>query len=404
MEKKDNKSLGVYVHIPFCARKCNYCDFLSWNRDKDMQEAYMNALISEIKLNSYRFKEYEVATIYIGGGTPSFVDSKFICEVLDNIYKCYDVEEDAEITIEVNPGTLDSRKINDYKRAGINRVSMGLQSTDNDELKMLGRIHTYEEFLDNYKAIQEVGIDNISVDLMFAIPNQTLESYRKSLERIVELKPSHISSYSLIIEEGTWFYNNQDKLKLVSEDEERHMYYMTNDILKNNGYERYEISNYSLKGMESRHNSSYWIGTDYVGFGLGASSYVDGVRFDRIRDMDQYIKSYSGVYNLDCFSCSNVYVDFENKLVNIEKDVICNRNILSNNDKIEEFMFLGLRMTKGISIEQFKTRFKKDIFNIYGHVIRKYKDVNLLEYNDKKIWLTEKGLDVSNTIFSDFLL
>ena len=277
----------------------------------------------------------------------------------------------------------------------------------NDELKMLGRIHTYEEFLDNYNCVKSVGIDNVNVDLMFAIPNQTLASYKKSIERIVALEPSHISSYSLIIEEDTHFYKHKDELKLVSEDEERQMYYMTNDMLKNAGYDRYEISNYALKGMESKHNTSYWIGTDYVGFGLGASSYVDGVRFDRIRDIDSYINCYRDMSDREYSKYIKKYNfddEYNDRLEKIDKIVICNKNILSEKEKIEEFMFLGLRMSKGISIEGFKMKFSKDVFSVYGEVINKYKNMKFIEYNDKMIWLTDKGFDVSNVVFSDFIL
>ena len=388
MVKDVKKSLGIYVHIPFCARKCNYCDFLSWNKSEDVQREYIRALVREIKVSSDEFRECCVETIYIGGGTPSFVDSRYIGELLECIYDKYDVRDNAEVTIEVNPGILDIKKIMDYKKAGINRVSMGLQSTINEELEMLGRIHTYEEFLENYKGIRSVGIDNVSIDLMFAIPNQTVESYEKSLRRVVNLKPSHISSYSLIIEEGTLFYKNKDSLKLVCEDEERQMYYMTDEILKANGYDRYEISNYALKGMESRHNTSYWIGTDYVGFGLGASSYVNGIRYERTRDMEEYIKFYTTV----------------DRNESMNESIICNKQVLSREEKMEEFMFLGLRMTNGVSVDEFKNKFSKDIFNVYGEVINKYTNMDFMKFNKDRVYLTEKGLDVSNVIFSDFLI
>lgn len=395
MGKDVRKPLGIYVHIPFCARKCNYCDFLSWNKSEDVQREYMRALVREIKLGRDEFRGYSVETIYIGGGTPSFIDSKYIGKVLESIYDNYDVRDDAEVTIEVNPGTLDIEKIRDYKKVGINRVSMGLQSTINEELKVLGRIHTYEEFIDNYRTVRDVGIDNVSVDLMFAIPNQTISSYEKSLNRVIELKPEHISSYSLIIEEGTVFYKNRDKLKLVCEEDERKMYYMTDEMLKNNGYSRYEISNYALNGRESRHNSSYWIGTDCVGFGLGASSYINGIRFDRTRNMEDYINCYK--------ECSDIIDSSVNKL-GYNEIIICNKHELTQNEKIEEFMFLGLRMIKGVSIKEFETKFSKDMFKLYGDVIEKYKAMGFMDCNESKVWLTDKGLDVSNSIFADMLL
>ena len=282
------KELGIYVHIPFCVRKCNYCDFLSsnyCNEDIEQQKLvndYIDALVKEITLYSKDLSNYKVQTIYIGGGTPSSIDSEYIRIILDSIYEKYDICDNPEITIEVNPGTLLNTKICDYKKMGINRVSMGLQSANNSELKILGRIHTYEEFVYSYDALRNADFDNINIDVMSAIPNQSLSSYIETLNKVVELKPEHISSYSLIIEEGTYFYQRQNELNLVCEDEEREMYYKTKEILRASGYNRYEISNYSLKGKESKHNSSYWTGKEYIGFGLGASSCIGGCRFDRI--------------------------------------------------------------------------------------------------------------------------
>ena len=384
------KRLGIYVHIPFCQRKCRYCYFLSSNMEKKVIDKYIEALNIEIRTYSRELKEYKVATIYIGGGTPSFVDSKYIKEILENIRNNYDVEEKAEITIEVNPGTLLNEKIQDNKESGINRVSIGLQSTNNEELELLGRIHTYEEFEKNYNRLRKVGFDNINIDIMSAIPNQTLESYITTLNKVVSLQPEHISSYSLIIEEGTYFYNHQKELKLVTEDEEREMYYKTKEILQKHGYERYEISNYAKKGYESKHNSSYWTGVDYIGFGIGASSYVKGIRYDRIRNIDEYISYYEDIENVENIKEKN--------------KIECNIQVLTEKEKIEEYMFLGLRMIKGISKTDFAKQFNRTVEEIYGNVLDKYVKLGMLENSQDRIRLTEKGLDVSNAIFADFLL
>lgn len=388
------KSLGVYVHIPFCVRKCNYCDFLSsnyCNKDEDQNKLardYVNALIKEIEIYSKELQEYKVQTIYIGGGTPSSIDSELIGMILEKIKESFDVCDNPEITIEVNPGTLLNKKVEEYKRMGINRISMGLQSANDEELEILGRIHTYEEFLESYQLLRSVGFDNINIDVMSAIPNQSVESYEETLNKVISLKPEHISSYSLIIEEGTHFYNIQDELKLVSEDDERKMYYKTKEILENSGYERYEISNYSLKGMESKHNSSYWTGAEYIGFGVGASSYLNGYRYDRIRDINKYIE---------------VYDKLSNYLLTV-KNIECNKQYLSMQNKMEEYMFLGLRMTRGVSISKFKELFDKDIYDVYGNVINKYVPMNLLNEENDILRLTDKGIDVSNIVLADFLL
>ena len=397
------KELGIYVHIPFCVRKCNYCDFLSsnyCNEDIEQQKLvndYIDALVKEITLYSKDLSNYKVHTIYIGGGTPSSIDSEYIRIILDSIYEKYDICDNPEITIEVNPGTLLNTKICDYKKMGINRVSMGLQSANNSELKILGRIHTYEEFVYSYDALRNADFDNINIDVMSAIPNQSLSSYIETLNKVVELKPEHISSYSLIIEEGTYFYQRQNELNLVCEDEEREMYYKTKEILRASGYNRYEISNYSLKGMESKHNSSYWTGKEYIGFGLGASSYIGGCRFDRIRDIHKFIETYNKLNN-------EKGIEYNKIKECVKRKIECNISRLSEKDMIEEYMFLGLRMTRGISIYRFKELFNKDIFDLYGEVIDKNMDRGLINHDKEFIFLTDLGIDVSNMVLSEFLI
>lgn len=393
------KPIGLYIHIPFCARKCNYCDFLSFNRDENIQRRYIEALINEIKLNS-KIIEWNsiVDTIYFGGGTPSYIDSNLIKKVLDTINNNYRVAKNVEITIEVNPGTVTEQKIADYKVIGINRISIGLQSTNNNELKQLGRIHTYEEFLDNYKIMREYGFDNISIDVMSAIPMQDIESYKQTLQRIVDLKPEHISSYSLIIEEGTPFSINKDKLKLVSEDDERKMYELTNEILKKHGYKRYEISNYCLEGKESKHNSRYWDMSIYYGLGLGASSYDGKSRYNKVRSINGYTEELLDIKEIEEMDKEKAKKIIDNIICDIEEATI-ERNI-------EEFMFLGLRRSEGISKEKFKSLYPghKSVEDVYGEVISKYINMGLMEDKDDRLTLTDKGIDVSNVILADFLV
>lgn len=400
MEEKNHKHkrIGLYVHIPFCVKKCKYCDFLSsaYNNDnlqhRNIALSYVKALVTEIKMYGYLVRKYRVSSIYIGGGTPSVIDVELIDKILMSIRENYSVDDDAEITLEVNPGTLLNKRVAEYKDIGINRISMGMQSANNDELKLLGRIHTYEVFEENYKRLREVGFRNISIDVISAIPNQTLESYRETLKKVVALKPEHISSYSLILEEGTEFYQKRNMLNLVSEDEEREMYYLTKSFLQEHGYKRYEISNYALPGKESRHNSSYWTGQEYLGFGIGASSYINDVRYDKISDMDRYISAYH-ISSIERYNINDYNKEFH-----------CNVEHITKDRKMEEFMFLGLRLTKGISIEAFKNKFDEDIYAVYGKVLEKYVKSGHIEIDEDRIYLTDEGTDVSNVIFADFLL
>lgn len=372
------KECGIYIHIPFCMRKCNYCDFLSSRCDEKTVREYVKSLVDEIKSNAFKYNNYLIKTIYIGGGTPSYINEEHIKNILDTLYSNYYVDNDAEITIEANPGTINKEKLMCYKQSKINRLSIGLQSSNNNELKLLGRIHTYEEFEQNYYLARECGFDNINIDLMSAIPSQTVDSYKESLVKICNLEPEHISSYSLILEEGTVFYDIQDKLVLPNEDEEREMYYLTVEYLKKNGYDRYEISNYCKKGYESKHNSSYWTGRSYIGFGLGASSYIEDERYTNTLSIEEYIVD-SGIRS--------------------KHDV----SVLSKQNKMEEFMFLGLRMTKGISKKEFYKKFDVDVKNIYKDVFDKYIDTGFIIEENDIIRLSDKGIDVSNTILAEFI-
>ncbi len=378
--------LGLYVHIPFCIRKCLYCDFVSVSANKDYIDKYFKSLYEEIKCFKVN-KSCSVDTIYIGGGTPSSVDEKYIKELFEIIYLKFDVDDDAEITIEMNPGTVSMEKLKVYKECKINRISIGAQSMCDEELRKIGRIHTVKDLYECVRMARSVGFDNINIDLMSALPGQSLDDYKDNLYKIIELRPKHISSYSLIIEEGTPFYEmyegkNRDEIseqyRLADEDEERAMYKLTREVLAGNGYERYEISNYCMKGFASRHNSRYWQGMEYVGFGAAAASYYEGRRFKNTLDIDKYISSNP-----------------------IPKD---EDYILTKEDKMEEYMFLGMRMIKGVSASLFRETFGLDIMDVYKEVIERNVARGLIEYKNDCIYLTQEGIDVSNLVFSEFLL
>lgn len=393
------KQIALYVHIPFCVKKCNYCDFLSFGADESTKRAYLEALHREVLYWQKIFcGRYRIKTVFIGGGTPTCLEAQEL-EYLGKIINLFEIDDNAEITIEANPGTLDKEKICAIRKIGVNRVSLGLQSTIDEELKLLGRIHTYNEFLESYHLLRDAGVDNINIDLMSDIPKQSFESYKKTLERVVSLKPEHISSYSLILEPGTVFYKMHEDgvLDIADEDTDRQMYSYTKDFLLANGYHRYEISNYSRKGRECRHNLVYWTLEDYIGIGLGASSCFEGARFSNYSDLEKYfeITKEPGlqIKNIDDFDG-----DIKKRTETYEK--------LTPKAKMEEFMFVGLRKCIGVSKTEFKNRFDYSIDEIYGDVIDKFIKNNLLSENDNsdRIYLTDKGIDLSNYILSEFLL
>lgn len=380
MEAKNNKtaSMEIYIHIPFCAKKCEYCDFLSGPAGGKEQRAYVQALLKEIRA-AEEGQGRSVSSIFIGGGTPSLLKEDLLGSVLNEIYKKFNLEPEAEISIEVNPGTVSLKKLEAYRRMGINRLSIGLQSTDDRELKTLGRLHNYAQFLETYQAAGNAGFDNINIDLMSALPDQTYEGWVTNLRRTAELSPAHISAYSLIIEEGTPFALRE--LNLPDEETEYRMYEDTAAILKEYGYEQYEISNYAKKGKRCRHNVGYWTRCDYLGFGLGAASLWGNKRFSNTADMEEYLNNSA----------------FSERIRLMEP-------VLSREDEMAEFMFLGLRMTQGVSEAAFRQEFGVEMREIYGEVLKKYTDMKLLEEKDGRIFLTRKGIHVSNSVMSDFLL
>ena len=385
--KTKKTPLSVYIHIPFCVRKCLYCDFLSAPAQRQQQIDYVDALCREVVIESKSYVNYETQTVFFGGGTPSVLEGEDICRILETLHKYYNFSQDCEITIEVNPGTVTKEKLSAYHKAGINRLSIGLQSTVDSELKALGRIHDYAAFLETHEIAVKSGFNNINIDLMSAIPGQTLQSYKETLEKIVNLKPAppHISAYSLIIEEGTPFAEKTPELP--DEDSEREMYKITNAFLSKHGYHRYEISNYAKEGYECRHNQVYWRRGDYVGFGIGAASLVQNVRFSNEIYIERYVNQIS--------QGNETKVD---------------RQELSVHEQMEEFMFLGLRMMSGVSANEFEDLYGQRIDCVYPGIVEKFCKKGLLERKritlngDERIFLTELGIDVSNQVMAEFLL
>lgn len=377
----DKKEIGIYIHIPFCESKCGYCDFVSFSSKEDRFALYKDALIKEI-LRFTQLKKYEIKTIFIGGGTPTVLPPYFIAEILETLYK-YNINKKAEITIEANPGTLNINMLRVLKESGVNRISMGLQSWQNKLLKILGRSHRLEDFLQSYNNAIKVGFTNINVDLMFSLPEANFKDWVYTLKNIVAINPSHISIYSLIIEENTAFYDKYEDNRLIlpSQEQDRRMYHFAKNYLGKNGYNQYEISNLSKTGFECKHNIIYWTRKEYKGFGLGAHSFLNGVRSNNTKNLDKYIDALKSEDNI---------------LENIES--------ISPKDSMEEFMFLGLRLTEGVSKKLFQKEFNIDIENIFGAIIQKNISKGLLKAEKDRIFLTQKGMDISNSVMSEFLL
>ena len=373
------KETSLYIHIPFCKQKCFYCDFPSFAGKEKYREDYIEALCKEIL---DKCQKYKIKSIFIGGGTPSYLEVHEIKKLLETVNKLQ-FADNMEFTMECNPGTVNEEKLIAMKDGGINRISFGLQSCNNELLKVIGRIHTYEEFVENYKLARKLGFNNINVDLMYGLPNLTVDLWKDTLAKICSLKPEHISAYSLIIEEGTAFYSlyEKNKLEIPSEDDERIMDKMTKDILKKYGYHQYEISNFALPEKECEHNKVYWSLGEYIGVGLASSSYIDGYRLVNIDNMNEYIKR---VENND--------------------NVVMEKHKNSREDEIEEFIFMGLRMLSGISLSKFNKKFGVDINSIYEHVIEKNIRAGLLVIKDDFMYLTSKGIELSNIVMSDFIL
>lgn len=376
------KKLGLYVHIPFCKQKCYYCDFASFAGKENMQRNYIDALCKEIRETFKKLDAYIIDSIFIGGGTPSILDVENM-EILFKEIKNLNKADDLEYSMECNPGSLNEEKLKIMKKFGVNRISMGLQAVQDNLLKSIGRIHTFYDFKKNFDLARKYGFNNINVDLMFALPNQTLNDWKETLEIICNIKPEHISCYSLIIEEGTAFSKlyEMDKLNLPSEDLERDMYDLCKNILTNNKYNKYEISNYSLNNKECRHNLKYWDMEEWIGVGSNSSSFINSKRIKNITDINKYIEK-------------------------INNGELPHEEIINNsvNDNMEEFMFMGLRKTQGVSEEEFYKRFNKTLDDVYRNVIEKYQKEEFLVRSKGRLYLTEKGMQISNIIMADFLL
>ncbi len=401
------KNLELYVHIPFCMKKCAYCDFLSFPCDEKTQVAYADALIREIEYYGPKMKDYLVSTIFVGGGTPTWLNEEKMAEIFDTIYTYFQVSNEAEITMECNPGTVTPAKLNLYKKIGVNRLSIGLQSADDEELQLLGRIHTFETFLKTYEMARNVGFKNINIDLMSGIPYQTGEKFLHTLQKVVRLKPEHISVYSLIVEKGTPFYDAyQSDLELQeagkptqmlpAEDEVYRMIKLTQQYLAKTGYEQYEISNFAQLGFECTHNIGYWTRENYLGLGLGAASLLNNVRYTNEPDLDTYIHA-TELIQPQAFKQVDGHIEYGLNL-HVAADTV------SRKAQMEEFMFLGLRMNQGVTRQQFEDAFGIPIEGIYKDALEHLKTEGLLEKRAGQITLTEKGQDLSNYALAQFLL
>ncbi len=393
-EKVSVKNIGIYVHIPFCKKKCEYCDFKSYVGKENLIDKYVKWVNYELKgIGEGNKLDYEnnlddldlVKTIYIGGGTPSILPAKCISNILDNIRESFTIDnENLEVTIEVNPGTVDEGKLAEYKKCGINRLSIGLQVTQDRLLNVIGRIHTYKDFLNTYNAARRVGFNNINVDLMIGIPTQTLEDVGESIAEIIKLSPEHVSTYSLIIEEGTPFYDKlaNNEISLPNEDIERQMYWLVKEKLEEAGYMHYEISNFAKKGYESKHNLACWNQEEYIGAGAAAHSYTNNVRYSNVCDIEEYINNYENNREADNF-------------IFHEKQTI--------DSKMKEFMLLGLRKIDGIKIQDFKNKFGENPIYLFRKELEKLVKENLIEIDGDSIRLTNKGLDLANLVWEEFV-
>ena len=379
---KNTNTVGLYIHIPFCRQKCLYCDFPSWAGKEGQMQGYVDALTKEIRKRGTEYTDQQVVSVFFGGGTPTTLTIPMLEQLMQAVFESWNIAEDAEITTEANPGMLDGEMAAALKKMGFNRLSMGVQAWQNRLLKELGRIHTIEVFRENFKAVREAGFTNINTDLMFALPNQTMEDWQETVKNIVAMNPEHISAYSLIIEEGTPFYDRYEKgeLKPAEEELDREMYHWAVDYLAEHGYEQYEISNFAKKGRQSRHNRIYWQAEEYLGMGLGSHSYMNGERFHNIYDLQEYIRADGDV--------SLLKEDIER---------------ITEEDALAEFMFLGLRLAEGVSFAGFQERFGQGMKNIYGSQIEELVKDGLLEEDGIGIRLTKRGVDISNYVFEKFL-
>lgn len=374
------KDIGLYIHMPFCKAKCYYCDFISYANKEKLIKEYVEALIKEMK--HINLSKYSIQTVYIGGGTPSLIDSESISKIMDNVRPF--VADNAEITIEINPGTANKEKLKKYKEIGINRLSIGLQSADNELLSEIGRIHKYEDFLNVYNEARNIGFRNINVDLMLGLPNQDLKKLEESVKEVITLSPEHISIYSLILEENTKLYDMvmNEELKLPDEAIERKMYWNVKKMLENEGYIHYEISNFAKEGYKSRHNNDCWEQKEYIGIGVSSHSYLNNKRYSNSESVEEYIKNINNN-------------DFDKNITIHEEQ--------TKEDKQKEYMILGLRKINGVNITKFKNKFGENPIFLYRQELNKLVQEELIEIYDNNIKLTDKGLDLANVVWEEFI-
>lgn len=377
------KKIGIYVHIPFCMKKCFYCDFVSYCNKENLVDEYIKCLKKEIESKKNKSK-LGIDTIYIGGGTPSFINENHIKDIIYILKESFDIDKETEITIEVNPGTVNENKLEIYKEVGINRLSMGLQSTNNELLKMLGRIHTYEQFLESYNMAKNIVFKNINVDLMIGLPNQKLEEVNDSVKKVINLKPNHISVYSLILEEGTKIAKKIKKGELIlpKDELEREMYWNVKNQLQDNGYNHYEISNFAKKGFESKHNMNCWNQKEYLGFGAAAHSYFKSIRYSNIENIEEYIKN------------------IKNNEFEKNKEI---HEIQTIDEAKKEYMLLGLRKIEGVNITEFKNKFIDNPLYLFRKELSKLVEEELIEIDINTIKLTNKGIDLANIVWEEFV-
>ena len=412
--------VSLYLHLPFCVRKCRYCDFLSGPYDAAVRRRYLRALETEIQLSAETFgngnERLSVDTVFLGGGTPSLLDADELAHLMAVLSESFRILPGAEITMECNPGTVDREKLLAFREAGINRLSIGVQSFRDEELKLLGRIHTAEEAKQCVLDARWAGFDNISLDLISALPGQNIGQWMESLREAAALAPEHISAYSLILEDGTPLKEAalEGKLPhLPDEDEDRKMYHDTRSFLAEHGYHRYEISNYAKKGFESRHNSGYWTGHPYLGFGIGAASFYGGCRWSHTKSMTSYLQalesagaSAGALTKSDGESLSSAEKATGHRCqeyAEVLESIYEEKEILSERDRMAEFMFLGLRRMQGVSEAEFLRRFGRTMEEVYGSVLKRYQELHMLQREGGRIFLTERGIDVSNAVMADFL-
>lgn len=380
-----NNDIGIYIHIPFCLQKCFYCDFNSYANKQELVEKYTFALCNEILKNAEILSQYKISTIYIGGGTPSYIDSKYIKQILDTLFLFVDKEYLKEVTIEVNPNSVTEEKLKVYKDSGVNRLSIGLQSNHNDILKKIGRAHKIEEFEKALDIANKVGFNNISADLIYPLPDLDLNRFNETLDYILNLKDKnikHISIYNLEIHENTKlkFLLDEGYVTLVDEDEEYEMYTALNKRFKDAGYNRYEISNYSIPGYESNHNLRYWNQSVYLGFGAGASSFFGGSRYRNENSIEKYIS----------------YLDKGISIIAEKEDL----DLLS---LMKEYVMLALRKIEGLDVTNFKSKYKKDVYELFSEELNSLINDGLLEKEGNYIHLTQRGLEVANLVWEKFV-